>query len=312
MYERWSTLHIAPSERARFWCEATAQAFVAMTPELGKAADFQALMTHRSIDNLCFNEVDAPAHRMMRTAADLQTGGEQYLFLNLDLANQSRIAQRGKQVDAGPGQLLLFNSAEQYDLQLPGGAQLLSLAVPHSALGSAGLDGLAHGPRFLPQRATTMLLAAQMRALSEWRQDLNVSEADCVANMLVGMIRAMLAEDAGSADPAQAQRRLLRGKLQSLVERHYADPAFSAAAAAVEMGIAVRTLHAWLARDSTRFGDELLRYRLERAHAMLRVAASHVSVGEVAARCGFVSASHFATRFRQRYGVAPGTLRAPR
>jgi hypothetical protein len=70
MYERWSTLHIAPSERARFWREATAQAFVAMTPELGKTADFQAVMAHRSIDNLCFNEVDAPAHRMKRTAAE--------------------------------------------------------------------------------------------------------------------------------------------------------------------------------------------------------------------------------------------------
>ena len=307
MYERWSTLHIAPSERARFWCEATGQAFVAMTPELGRPADFQAVMTHRSIDNLCFNEVDAPAHRMMRTAADLATGGEQYLFLNLDLANQSHVKQLGVQVDAAPGQLLLFNSAEQYDLHLPGGAQLLSLAVPHSALGTASFGG---APRYLPQRATTMLLAAQMRALAQWRQDLNVLEADCVANMLVGMVRAMLAEDSGAA--AAPGQRLLRAKLRALIERQFADSSLCAVSAAAEMGIPVRTLHASLARDGARFGDELLRYRLERAHAMLRVAAAHVGVGEVAARCGFVSAAHFSTRFKQRYGVAPGTLRAPR
>jgi AraC family transcriptional regulator, positive regulator of tynA and feaB len=37
-----------------------------------------------------------------------------------------------------------------------------------------------------------------------------------------------------------------------------------------------------------------------------------LTVSQIAARCGFVEASHFARRFRQAYGVGPTELRAHR
>jgi AraC-like DNA-binding protein len=110
--------------------------------------------------------------------------------------------------------------------------------------------------------------------------------------------------------PAPKRRSRLRGKLRNLFEQRCADSGFSPTVAAQELGISVRTLHAWLALDGCRFGAELLERRLERARMMLGSGTSDRTIQEVAAMCGFVSAAHLSRRFRERYGVSPSQWRA--
>ena len=50
----------------------------------------------------------------------------------------------------------------------------------------------------------------------------------------------------------------------------------------------------------------LLRYRLEKAMQLLSTTA--VTVGEVAEQCGFRDSKHFATAFKQYYGVSPSKI----
>lgn len=51
----------------------------------------------------------------------------------------------------------------------------------------------------------------------------------------------------------------------------------------------------------------MIERRLSRARALLLRSALPVS--EIAARCGFVDSSHFAARFRRRFGLAPAAFR---
>jgi len=56
-----------------------------------------------------------------------------------------------------------------------------------------------------------------------------------------------------------------------------------------------------------------MRMRLEHARRMLSDRRfDALSVGEIAARCGFVAPSHFARRFRQAFGLVPSAFRATR
>lgn len=307
MYEHWSTLQIPASRRTQFWRDVVERAFLPMTPMLGRTHDFKAVMTHRHIDRVALNQVQAPAHGMARTAADLNQGGPEVAFLNLYLAGRARLVQGGQEVEAKPGAMLLFDSSAEYGLEQPDDLHLVSLAVPRQALGNS-LDRARLPPRCLRPCAPAMLLAAQLRSLAAWQEELNLNEGAAIADVLVGTLRAALDEP---QQPAPMQRRNLHPRLRALVEQRYGEPSFSAADAARELGISVRTLHAWLAAEGQRFGAQLLAFRLERAHAMLRLASAQVSVMEVAARCGFVSAAHFARCFRERYGVTARSLRDP-
>jgi AraC family transcriptional activator of tynA and feaB len=307
MYERWSTLHIEAQRRADFWREASSQAFLPMTPRLEKPRDFRAIMVHRGIDSIVFNEVRAPAHDMVRTSCDVARGAPPFVFLNLYAGGRCRIRQGHLDADAGPGQFLLLNGDSAYELEHPNVLELISLAVPHTLL-RREIKTQCYDSHVLVPSAAASLLASQMRSLAQWAHDLGPAESVYIADAMVGMVRAVLSSQ-DTADATNNKRRLVRGVLRQLIERNYGDPSLSAVRAASELGMPVRTLHAWLARDGVTFGAYLLHYRLERAHAILCAGALHVPIQEVAARCGFVSAAHFTRRFRERYGATPSALR---
>ena len=82
------------------------------------------------------------------------------------------------------------------------------------------------------------------------------------------------------------------------------------AAVAAAHGLSKRYLHLLFASAGSSFGSTLLELRLGQAQAMLadrRFGRS--SIGEIAWRCGFTDPSHFARRFRQRFGHAPAAWR---
>lgn len=306
MYERWSTFHIAAPRRAEFWREATAQSFLPMSPRLKRLDDFRAVMVHRSIDCLSLNEVRAPSHGMARTRIDLAHGGQQFIFLNLYLNGRSRVSQAGLSAEAAKRRLLMFSSDSIFELEQPDPIELLSLAVPQELL-QREIESGAHTPLLIANSAPALLLENQMRALAEWPEDLQQKDAALISDSLIGILRAALTSHMPTEEFASGHRFLHHG-IRRLVERRYADPDFSAKRAADELGLAVRTLHARLARDGQTFGACLLAYRLERAHRMLGLVRSETNVIEIALQCGFVSASHFARSFKVRYGVSPSSF----
>ncbi|WP_348674262.1 helix-turn-helix transcriptional regulator [uncultured Abyssibacter sp.] len=70
------------------------------------------------------------------------------------------------------------------------------------------------------------------------------------------------------------------------------------------------TLRRHLARDNTSFRELLDAVRMELALGLLQ--GGNAPIAAVALDCGYQSASRFAARFRQRYGITPSELRAGR
>lgn len=70
------------------------------------------------------------------------------------------------------------------------------------------------------------------------------------------------------------------------------------------------TLRRELVRENTGFRELLEQIRLTTGLALMQ--ETRMSVNEVAARVGYTSASRFAARFRERFGVTPGELKSSR
>jgi transcriptional regulator GlxA family with amidase domain len=88
------------------------------------------------------------------------------------------------------------------------------------------------------------------------------------------------------------------------------DPSLDPQSVADLHGISKRYLHLLFANAGTSFGAALMELRLERARQLLddrRLA--RVGISELAWRCGFSEPSHFARRFRARFGAAPDAYR---
>jgi AraC-like DNA-binding protein len=114
---------------------------------------------------------------------------------------------------------------------------------------------------------------------------------------------------------AETPRRAGRGdmrRLEDYIQAHWDQP-LTVPAVAEACGVSVRSV---FARFKDQHGVSPLTYmrdvRLDRARDMLCDPDSHLSVIDVAMRCGFASFGHFARRYRDRFGELPSATLASR
>jgi AraC family transcriptional regulator, positive regulator of tynA and feaB len=109
----------------------------------------------------------------------------------------------------------------------------------------------------------------------------------------------------GKGDDAETPRSLLNDLMVTLRDR-LEETDLSPLLVAAQHDISKRTLHYAFAAAGTTFVEQLMKLRLERAREILSDGRQAVPrIEDVATRCGFTDPSHFARRFRQKYGHAP-------
>jgi AraC-like DNA-binding protein len=107
--------------------------------------------------------------------------------------------------------------------------------------------------------------------------------------------------------PATAHRAAAR----SYIEEHLTDPGLGAEQVAAAIGISERQLSRILAADGTSIPRHILSRRLHLAYSMLSSdAAGTGTVADIAARCGFTSATYFSHAFRQHFGQRASDVRS--
>lgn len=323
-YNRWSTIHIAHHLREHFWCDATYDAQMPLRPLIARPEHFEAVLTSRGVDALVLNRIQTDMdHGMESLHSDTASTGAPCLLALLYLKGQAQVfvpagpGSTGTTRDGlrvAPGQLVMLDEQQGYRIWQKGPVELLALAVPLALIDTGG-----HVPQHLlaspvPDCASLRLFIQQMQLLDAWPSQLPEAEACMLSDLIIGTLRAVLqaGSEAMHAQPRVPMHILLR-RVRQLIARQYPDPALDPRRIAKRLGISVRTLQSQLAREGTSLSAELMAYRLERAHSLLRGAGpGKPSIKEVSQRCGFSSPAHFSRRFSERFGSTPtGLLRGP-
>jgi AraC-like DNA-binding protein len=103
-----------------------------------------------------------------------------------------------------------------------------------------------------------------------------------------------------------------RAAARTFIEEHLTDPGLGAGQVAAAIGISERQLSRVFAADGISVPRHILERRLQLARALLSSTAhaeQASTVAEIAARCGFTSATYFSHAFRSRFAQRAGDLR---
>ncbi|MCD4485690.1 helix-turn-helix transcriptional regulator [Chromobacterium vaccinii] len=221
-----------------------------------------------------------------------------------------RIRLGEREMSAGPSQLVLMPAGCELDIaNLPGPDGYLADVVN---LPPGLLDRFRdrHGPLLLRQRpgmelcptmdgalqSTWSLLIDSLHggAAPEIRQ--HHAEGVLLALALAGQAGPLLREQSGNL--AQMLKQLLM-----------LDPAapWSVDAAARRLNLGASTLRRRLAEEGAGFQAILEEVRM--GLALQQVQSGQRPIAQIAEASGYASASRFAARFRQRYGLTPSALR---
>jgi AraC-like DNA-binding protein len=303
----WSTDNAAPGMGLSYWIEAICEAFLEMKAD-GDRENFSSQLTKFQFGPIDLNYVDTDPQEVWRSRAAIARSHQDFFYLLYMRKGRMGVAQSGREAIIAPGNCLLVNSLEPYHFSLPDRDHCLSVQIPQHWLRT----WLRH-----PEDATVMPLAdrsAWGATLASALGNLSPDSLDNIAvpfGVVADQIGALLALAHGEcAEPMTRQNAsLLRRLVRSIADRS-SDPHTDPSSVASEHGISKRYLHLVLAQGGTSFGAALIEARLTRAKALLDDARfARLPIADIAWRSGFANPSHFARRFRRRYGTAPADYR---
>lgn len=305
----WTTETVAPGQRLDYWVGAICDAFLEMDCSSREAGRFDGRLASLPIEDLSFNQVVASTQDVYRTPGAIARSTRQPFYLITQWQQPWQVRQGGRLVQLRPGDTVLVDSAQCYELHFPQSVGSLSVQLPRAWLG--------RWLRVVDDPAPRVAARDQGwgRVLSALCVELGQAPA-----LAAGYPETLLADHLGallvaSLEPAQAASaatdvRGLTGRASNLLRQRLDEPGLTAERVAGELSVSVRTLHRAFAASGVSFAGTLRRLRLEQARDWLaQPRLALLTTAEIGRRCGFVDASHFVREFQRSFGQTPGRWR---
>ena len=254
----------------------------------------------------------ADAQTVSRDRAAAQSDGSDNFVFLFPTREALAFEQHGRSGVILPGSVVVLNSSEGYRVDVPDRSENITLKIRCDRLRPSfpGLDDAcgrtdAANPYLVPvvSHLGAQLLRFDGRANSDELQR-SLLDLTCL------MMRSQPPEELTFRERRSLASVTFDRAIAHLRE-NFSDPTLTPAKVADALRISPRYFHRVFQMQGQTYGDALMEIRLIEAHRQLKAAASIgivPSICDITFRCGFVSQSHFATRFRQRFGATPRDL----
>ncbi|MFC5665411.1 helix-turn-helix domain-containing protein [Kitasatospora misakiensis] len=306
------TAEVPPAERAEFWHEAVSRTFIPLDVALLESVPSRAVIVSHALGAVQVSRVQAGPQRVERTAGLIARGGEDRLTLALQHRGTSRQEHHGLRLELRPGTFAISDAARPFAKELPEPFDFTALHWPRSAVGVSEEDlRVLTATAFDAGDGTARLVAAYVDRLARSAGSMEPRQAAWLATTALSLLAALAHERRGRSVPEAPETALATlARVKDHILRHLGDQDLSPERIAAAHHVSVRHLHKLFRFEGVTVARWIQRQRLDMCRRDLgRPAAGRATgratVGAVAARWGFVSASHFSRSFRAAYGVSP-------
>jgi len=252
------------------------------------------------------SEFGRSSYRSERTHRDARFAGADYYYAVFQVAGRSVFTQNGEFAQLAVGDVALLDAARPAACSA-GDVQWLRLQLPRQTL----ISHLGFEPQGgLHARAATSAarLLFDLVRDADKADGLATSAADSYMQLAIyDLIGALFAP----SDPSPVSRHADRlfARIRDIIKDGFADPDFGPREAAAETGISLRYIQKLFTARGSTCSEFIYSLRLDHAARLLHRRASLETsqpLSEIAYACGFRDYTHFARRFRHRFGYPPG------
>jgi AraC-like DNA-binding protein len=267
----------------------------------------------RSIDICGFKALDAGwnAGRLERDGRDARLDGVDHYFVLTPLSGPLLVTQNERATRLAIGDVVLLDATRpqtlQYEHELKEPLRHLALNLPRQEL-AAHLGFEPQGGLARPNGTSAGRLLFELIQNTSWEPASNSLSSESYMRLVVyDLIGALFSPPDRSSGSRYADK--LFARVWDIVRQGYADPDFGPPEAAARAGISLRYLQKLFTQRDATCSDLIYSLRLDRAAQLLRRRESVRSdqpLSDIAYACGFHDYTHFARRFRHRFGHPPG------
>lgn len=291
---RFSTAGLPTAKRIELWEEHNRSALIGLRCHVLGEQPFDGTEVNLRLDRLDLARVRGNPHVVQRPAEVIRRHPADAIAVYFSVRGEAFFYHDDGVLTLRPGQALICDADRPFVRGFSRGLEELAVKVPRATFRElTGVDAVPSPLVAAGDRTARTLARLTDRAL----------RADAVDEETMLHLVAGLA-GAGSTDPG----RVHLANARAFIEDHLTDPGLTAARVAAGIGISERHLSRAFAATGASLPQYVLSRRLDRARALL-VSAPGSSVAEVAARCGFGSATYFSQVFRAHFGIRAAEAR---
>lgn len=300
----WTTAQARPVERLDYWVGAICEAFLEMDCSSRAADCFDGRLTHLPLDRLAVNRVLASMQDVYRTPASIARSQALPFYLIAQLDHPWHVKQGGQVLHLRPGDAVLVDAAQPYELHFPHSVACLSVQMPRAWVGEwlMAVEVPTSRPIHREQGWGAVLSALCMQLGRDPALAAHMPPA-WVEDQFGALLAAALEPPSG---PASVATHDLHARAVSWMGERLELPGLRAVDLAQHLGVSPRSLHRAFARAGDTVAGRWRQLRLDHARRLLsqgRLAS--LSVAEVGRRCGYTDPSHFGRDFQREAGLTP-------
>lgn len=305
---QWTTECVRPGLRLDYWVGAICEAFLEMDCSSHAGYAFQGALTSVGVETLTFNQVQASAQDVYRTPSSIARGEQQPFYLITQRHNPWHVRQGGHVAYLRPGDAVLVDSAQSYELHFPQDVACLSVQMPRAWVGRWLTQLDCRAPRVVARdQGWGQSLSALCLQLAHDPAQALVYPQALLSDQLGAMLSAAI--DAGKVSDKPLKISIYT-QAEKVLMALLDQAGLTAQDVALALGISLRTLHRSFAASQTTFSGTLRRLRMAHAVRLLsQTRLVQLSIAEVGQRCGCPDASHFVRDFHRTTGMTPARWR---
>lgn len=300
---RFTTEGITPEARVQLWEGHNARALIPLDIRTIDARPMRSRQTNLHLPAIRVADVSGTSQIVERSEAFISEHPTGMIAVFFAIEGEAFFFHRGGQLSLRPGQAVVYDADRPFVRGFSRGLREVVLTVPRARfleLGNVRQTPLPLVFDFGPgagahEQALARLLRQTLTQVEGPTPALDPALTEQNTLSLLGMI-------VGGQDSARG----ILASAKDYIARHLTDPELSPGRIAAAVGLSERQLGRHFGEEGTSAGRYVLGQRVELARQLLRDPGQRgLSIGEIAARCGFTSQSHFGRVFREQVGMTP-------
>ncbi len=307
--QTWSSVSAQSDAPFGNWADNLASAFVRLEPSKICSDPFKGRIGQAVAGDIQISRVDATAHRVSRLREHIRPASRDTCFLNLQIAGPGLTRQRNQERVARPGDVVLVDTTEPFQIEHSDRFSLFSIAVSRRLVPDAVFESrlISLSASALGREISQVLLGHAQLLLDAHRAGL-AAPATLGQHMLelISFAQDSVSGERDSELTQSTQLDLIRGHMS----RNFRDEDLSARAIARAVGLSPRYVHRLFETTGKTVSEHINQLRLEACAINLRGSADKIeTIAAIAYRNGFRDISYFNRRFRRAFGETPTDYR---
>jgi AraC-like DNA-binding protein len=299
----WSTDSVCGQSALTCWTDQLAIYLTEVHIESRACGMHRGRIRHFELGPIQLNFLTATSQHVSHSAAMVNRGSNDYLLLFFE-REAAQLRHYGVDTSVPEGCFVLLDNQQPYELLRENGGASWAMRledtwlrhwVPHPTAAVA--------KPIVAEDGWGSTLIAMLRTIDRHGLADAILPRSVIADQLGAFLALMIGAQGQGVSRHQSEVLV---RLKRCMQERLDDPDLDPTVVANAIGISKRHLHGLFAQAGLTFGALLIDMRLERASRMLRDRRfSGYRTGDIAWSCGFANASHFARRFRAKYGATP-------